>query len=119
SDWQSRLGSMTLTVGELFADYLTVNLVPDLIDWNIVKLVKVALHYSDLPNQLDAGEDFIFTKDKKASAAWKLPIKDKTKKSYIYNATFYLMDGSHRSVADTTISDDTIVLELPAVEQTA
>ncbi len=107
-------GSQTLMVGPVFADYLVVNIVPDLIDFTAVKLVKVSLHYTDAANKIDASEDFVFTKDKKSSATWKYGILDKTNKQYTYTVTYFLADNSQRQTPPTTVSDDTIVLQVPA-----
>jgi hypothetical protein len=74
----------------------------------------VTLQYTDKPNQIDVTEDFVFTPAKKTADPWKLSIKNKALKKYTWQATFYLTDGSHRSSAAASTSEDAIVLELPA-----
>lgn len=118
-EWQKVTGSLTLMVGPTFVDYLIVNVVPDLVDFNQVKLVKVGLHYTDSAHNIDASEDFVFTKDKKSGQTWKYGIMDKAKKQYTYNATYYLTDATQRETPDTSVSDDTIILQMPVAAQQA
>jgi hypothetical protein len=114
NDWVTKEGSMTLVVGAVFANTLTVSCVTDLVDFTKVKLAKVTVHYTDAANQIDSSEDFIFSAAKPTAPAWVLPIKNPTALSYTYSATFYMADGTQVPIPDTTTSDGTIVLQLPA-----
>ncbi|RIE00608.1 hypothetical protein D3H35_27500 [Cohnella faecalis] len=40
----------------------SIQLVPDLINFDLVKLVKVTLHYADEANGIDETKDFLFKK---------------------------------------------------------
>jgi hypothetical protein len=98
-------------VGEIIADYLTVDFVTDLIDFTAIRLVKVNLHYVDAANQIDATEDLVFTAAKKTAPTWKLPIKNKTLKQYTYKVTYYKTDGTHVDSAELKSSDTDLVLD--------
>lgn len=117
-NWITKDGSMTLVVGQVFAATLQVQCLTDLVDFSKVKLVKVSAHYVDTANAIDQTEDFVFTAAKPTCPAWVLPIKDATQKSYTYNATFYMADGTQVSLPDTKTTDDTIILQLPVTAPT-
>ncbi|RIE03608.1 hypothetical protein D3H35_10740 [Cohnella faecalis] len=52
----------------------SIQLVPDLINFDLVKLVKVTLHYADEANGIDETKDFLFKKGAQ-EAKWELPTK--------------------------------------------
>lgn len=93
---------------------LTVTINPDLIPFDIVKLVSVTLHYVDADNGIDESESFTLRVNG-APQKWELPIRDRTKKSYEWKATFFLVDGSRReSSSGGQVSDESLFVELPA-----
>ena len=110
-DWITKDESQTLLVGEIFADYLNIDFVTDLIDFTTTRLVKVTVHYTDAANQIDTTENFVFTPAKKTVPTWKLPIKDKTKQQYAYQAVYYLTNGTHQDSGLVTSSDNSLVLD--------
>jgi hypothetical protein len=112
-DWTPQSGSAALVVGEQWGAILTIGCMSDLIEWTAVRLVKVTIHYADPANGVDETEDFVFTSAKPSAPPWKLGIKDKTKTSYDYTATYYLPDGSHRAQTVKNAADETIILQLP------
>jgi hypothetical protein len=112
-DWKQANGSQTILVGTIWPAFLTVSCVTDLLDWTVVKLAKVALHYADVDHAIDEAEDMVFTAAKPTQPPWKLGIAEKTKNRYDFTATYYLADGTHRTQAVQGASDDTIVLQLP------
>ena len=114
SEWEQADGSQTLTVGEVFADFLDVDILTDLIDFSETRLAKVSLHYHDPANAIDEVEDFVFTKARRDGQSWRLPIKDKNHREYGYEALYFMADGSRRQVPKIMLSDETIVLEVPA-----
>lgn len=113
-DWITKTGSMTIVVGRVYADTITVQFQTDLIDWKKVKLIKATAHYVDKPNAIDATDDFVFTEPKNSAPPWVLPIKNAALKSFGYNVTFYMVDGTQVTIPDTTTSDGTIILQVPA-----
>jgi hypothetical protein len=104
----------TIRVGKEVADFLEVEIRPDLIDWSQVKLVKVSLRYTDAANGIDEPKDFIL-KNGTPAPTWKLEVKDKTRMQYRWQATFFLANGGgNRQTAAVITAEPTIVLELPA-----
>ena len=115
SDWKTGTGSQTVVVGEVFADRLSISCLTDLIDFTTVKLVKVVCRYQDPPNYIDASEDFVFTSATKTAPAWSVGIMDAAKRQYTYGVTYYMTDGTSRTVPDTATTDPTIVLQVPTL----
>jgi hypothetical protein len=114
-EWKNASDSQTILIGEVFADYLSVDFITDLIDFTTTRLVKVNLHYVDAANQIDAREDVVFTATKKTAPTWKLPLKNKALKQYSYKVTYYKTDGTNISSAELTSSDGDLVLDPNAV----
>lgn len=92
---------------------LSVEMIPDLLDWTALKLVTVTLGYADSANDIDEKDTFTLRKDA-AGQTWTVNIKDKTKKSYTVAPRFFLADGTRKEPAPYEASDEVLVLELPA-----
>jgi hypothetical protein len=94
-------------------EFLEVQIDPDLIDFAIVKLVKVSLHYVDL----NLRKDYILKKDTTSVPPWSIRLQDKTKRTYNWNATFFMTDGTSRPLGTPeqpkTTSEPTLLLEVP------
>jgi hypothetical protein len=105
-------GSIVL-VGDVVADFLEITVEPILIDWNKVKLVHVALRYSDAPNKVDERMEFTL-RPTDGSKVWKLPIKDKAVTGYTSTITYFLKDAANtrRVVGPTPESGLTVFPEL-------
>jgi hypothetical protein len=95
------------------AAVLAVTIEPSLIDWTTVKLVTVHVAYTDAANGIDE-EKTVPIKSGVTPGIWSVKLKDKTKKSFSWSATYYLNDSSHRSSAPVTTEDTTVVLQLPS-----
>ena len=106
----------TIMVGRPHDDseFLSVTVQPDLLDFSKVKLVKVALHYVDPGNDMDNTKDFVLTSKTTTAPVWTLRLQDKTKKSYEYKASFYMLDGTNKSVGPTSSNEPLLLLEVPA-----
>lgn len=106
----------TIMVGRARDDreFLNVTVQPDLIDFTKVKLVKVALHYVDADHDVDSTKDFILTKNTNTAPVWTLRLQDKGKKSYEYKASFFMLDGTNKSVGPTSSAEPLLLLEVPA-----
>jgi hypothetical protein len=103
-----------ILVGDVPVAFLEVSLVPLLIDWGDVKLVKVEMHYTDPGNGLDLRQDFLF-KDGAPEAKWAVGLKNASLNGYEYRATYFLTDGTKRGGNQWTQSNElTLILELPA-----
>ncbi|MEO7689574.1 MAG: hypothetical protein ABIS51_09830 [Sphingomonas sp.] len=103
----------TIQLGDIVSDRLEVQVVPDLLDFTTVKLANVSLHYEDPANAINERADFMFKTGDQAKA-WKVDLKDKSKTTYHWSAKFFLIDGTHREIADATTEEMTLLLELPA-----
>jgi len=78
-----------------------------------VKLVKVALHYADPGHDVDSTKDFVITKNTTAAPVWTVRLQDKSKKSYDYRASFFLLDGTSKSIGPITSNEPMLLLEMP------
>lgn len=103
----------TIQLGDVVADRLEVMVVPDLIDFATVKLVKVSLRYTDDTNQIDEGKDFIFKAGEPAKT-WTVDLKNKAARDYTWSAGFFMADGSRKDLTDQPGQGETIILEVPA-----
>ena len=95
-------------------EFLLVQLVPDLLDFTQIKLAKVSLHYVDEANGVDARKDYIIKKTDNNLPQWSVRLHDKTKKSYQWQATYFLTDGTSKNTQPTTTTESMLVLEVPA-----
>jgi len=95
-------------------EFLSVTVQPDLLDFSKLKLVKVALHYSDPDHDMDSTKDFIITKSTTNAPTWTLRLQDKKKRSYEFKASFFLLDGTSRTVGPIPSSEPILLLEMPA-----
>ena len=113
-DWTPQSGNQTLAIGEIWAKFLTVTCITDLLDWSAVKLVKVTLHYADPANAIDASEDFIFTSARPTAKPWTWGVKNAGLTHYDATVTYYLPAGSHSTVTLSDQSGDEFVVPMPA-----
>jgi hypothetical protein len=104
----------TILVPKAPQDVLEVMIVPDLLDWSKLRLVKVSLRYEDAGNNISETKDYILTPQKKDMQTWKMELKDKTKNQFTYKVVYYLTDGTQRPVNPPATTDGTIILEMPA-----
>ncbi|HLJ27861.1 MAG TPA: hypothetical protein VKY85_14210 [Candidatus Angelobacter sp.] len=106
----------TILVGRAKDDteFLSVSLPPDLLDFTKLKLVKVALHYVDADHDMNSTKDFIITKATSNAPVWTLRLQDKTKRSYDYRASFFMLDGTSKSIGPITTDEPILLLEMPA-----
>lgn len=103
-------------------DILEIQVLSDLLDLNMIKLIKVSLSYKDkkidaatghVVYDIDENKDIIIRSGSTTLPVWTVKIKDKTKKSYLWQATFFMKDGSTKKTEPMTTSEPTIVLEVP------
>lgn len=102
----------TIRVGDIVQARLEVEVVPDLLDFAQIKLVQVALSYTDAMNGIAEHKNLIIKGDS-GTTAWTVDLKNKAKTDFTWSAKFFLVDGSHRESPATTTSDATLILELP------
>jgi hypothetical protein len=105
-----------ITVGPSVRSRLMVDVLPDfMFDDPEVRLVRVSLHYSD-GNGVEARKDFTFRAGDMDAQQWVVDLKDKTRTSYTWSATFFMNDGSQRLIGPETTDALTLIPQLaPAV----
>jgi len=102
----------TILVGPKIAGFLEVSVLPDLIDFDQVKLARISLHYTDSANAIDVKKDFTFKLGAANETSFKVELKDKTKTSYEWRATFFLNDGSKKEVPPRIVEELTLIPQL-------
>ena len=105
----------TIMVGKARDDneFLNVQVIPDLLDFSRIKLAKVALHYADGANGIDARKDLVIKKTDTTIPPWSVRIQDKTKKTYDWQATYFMSDGTQKKTNLETTGETSLVLEVP------
>jgi hypothetical protein len=91
--------------------FLEVQVVTDLVDWTQVRLVRVALSYTDPDNAVAQAKDLIFSPTNHAETSWKVDLKDKEKDDFTYTVTYYLATGLQKTVGPTTTTDLALILD--------
>lgn len=94
--------------------FLDVMIVPDLIDWNQVRLIRVSLAYHDAEHEVTSAKDFIFSPTRTASQTWRVELKDREHDGYTYAITYFATDGTQKTVRtpdDKTVDDRTLILD--------
>lgn len=89
---------------------LTVDILPDLLNFEVLKLAKVTIKYEDQPSR-----DFVL-KPEGAAMQYKTRITDRTKRTYTYSAEFFLKTGKKLSIPPTQSTEATLLVEQPAGE---
>ncbi|MGV8989553.1 MAG: hypothetical protein ACOH2H_25370 [Cypionkella sp.] len=92
---------------------MKVEIVPDLLDWTVLKLATVTLSYADPANGIEASKTFTLRKDATPST-WIVDIKNKALKSYSVAPRYFMADGTRKEPTPFTASDDVLVLEVGA-----
>lgn len=105
--------SDTIVVGPAIRNILNVEVHPDLIDFDEVKLVKVSLLYEDSKNGIMEKKDVILRQDCKKPSCWTVKLKDKNLTKYQWQATFYMKDGTARMGEPMTSEEPSVVPKLP------
>lgn len=102
----------TIQLGDVIADRLSVDVLPDLIDFSEVRLVTVTLRYRDTENGIEESEDLVF-RDGDSQKNWTVDLIDAAKRDYTWSARFFMTDRSRRELSDQVGDGDTVVLDTP------
>ena len=94
------------------SEFLTITVLPDLLDFTRLKLAKVSLHYTD-GAATDLAKDIVLRANAAPPPPWSIRLADKTKREWSWDAEYHLADGSVRMAHDKT-TDMTLIPELPA-----
>jgi hypothetical protein len=124
SEWQSTTDTdvypenPVAAAPQIQAGKLTVTVYPDLIEWDDkLKLVQVNLKYEDTANNVLAEKTINFKKDIKEPVKWEVDLKDKTKKTFQWKATF--RSDRPRSDGWQSTTDTDVYIENPAAAASA
>jgi hypothetical protein len=88
----------------------SVEVLADLIDFDLVRLVKVSLSYRDEQAGIENTGNLVFKKGAPTTSNWIYPFKDKTKKKFTWSASYFKADGSVANAAPVETTDTTLVL---------
>jgi hypothetical protein len=94
------------------SEFLTITVLPDLLDFTKLKLAKVSLHYTD-GAATDLAKDIVFRANAAPPPPWSIRLVDKTKREWTWNAEYHLADGTVRKAHDKS-TEMTLIPELPA-----
>jgi hypothetical protein len=92
--------------------FLEVQVVPDLLDWQQVRLARVAMSYEDPDQAIAETKDFIFSPTKHDIQTWRVPLKNKELDDYTYEAAYFLNQGLQKNVGPKLTDDRTLILDL-------
>ena len=110
---ETEAASSTVMVGPSVADRIEIEVIPDLLDATLLKLVKVDLAYTDDANDVSERESLIFRGDNLQMQSWTVDLKDEEATTFSWKATFFMADDTRREIGPNTTDDPTIVLEMP------
>ncbi|MGV1004993.1 MAG: hypothetical protein ACOYEV_09560 [Candidatus Nanopelagicales bacterium] len=91
--------------------FLEVQIVPDLVDWSAVRLIRVSLSYSDPAHNVSEAKDLIFSTASHSLATWRVDLQDKAKDDYTATITYYLTSGLQKTVGPLPSRDRALILD--------
>ena len=106
--------SSTIIVPQAPLANLDIQVVTDLIDFTAVKLARVSLSYVDDEHFATETKNLVFSAQNGKSTTARFPIFDLAKKRYSWKAQYFLVDNSKKEASGTDVTDDVLILELPA-----
>ncbi|QJP16077.1 hypothetical protein G3545_21990 [Starkeya sp. ORNL1] len=78
------------------AGQLQVQLLAQLVDFNVTPIVAVDLRYEDAEYDLDLRQSFTFN-DGERAAAWRVATRDASRIGFTYRTTYFLADGTEKA----------------------
>jgi hypothetical protein len=103
--------SDTILLPPIVEAFLEVQLVPDLVDWEQVRLARVAMSYEDPDQAITENKDFIFSPTKHDIETWRVELKNKELDDYTYEAMYFLTGGLQKSVGPKLTDSRTLILD--------
>lgn len=103
--------SDTILLPPIVEAFLEVQVVPDLVDWQQVRLARVSMGYEDPDQHVAANKDFIFSSSKHDSASWRVELKNRELDDYTYKAIYFMTDGLQKTVGPKHTDDRTLILD--------
>jgi hypothetical protein len=109
-DWQTAGETRTILIGA-HAPRLSVTVVADLLDLDVVRLAQATLrHVPSTGPQTQAS--LLFQRGRPLEQVWTAPLADGDSRSYSWSVRYFLADGTQRAAAGEG-TDSVLVLELP------
>ena len=104
----------TVLVGQVAQKILEVDVVTTLLDFaSVWKLVIVKLSYADPDHGVDQDQTFELTAaNASGPLAWRVPIKDASRKTYTYQVDAYGFQGQTKTLGPTQSTSTALVLQL-------
>ena len=91
--------------------FLEVMIVPDLIDWNQVRLVRVSLSYNNPEQGVAVTKDYILSRTRDSVQTWKVELQDQERDKYTYKIVYFMVDGLQKTVGPNETNDRTLILD--------
>jgi hypothetical protein len=91
--------------------FMEVQVVTDLIDWEAVRLVSVALSYEDKDSKVENAKTLIFSPTNKSNVVWKVEQKNRLVNDFTYSTNYYLADGRQKPGTPRTTQDRALILD--------
>ena len=105
--------TIMITANRSTKDSIEVTVSPILLDFSEIKLVKVQLRYSDPVKKVLERKDMKFTEMETDDQTWSFKIKNPDLTQYEWSATFYMTDGSKKTIPFEKTDALSIDLEIP------
>ena len=100
-----------LVVGPTIAGRLNIEIFPDLIDWDKVRVLRMALKYEDTENGVSESSNVVFRNGDTEMKSHEFTQRDATQKEYEWTATFFMDDGSRVEVGPERTTDTALFPE--------
>jgi hypothetical protein len=94
-------------------DNMKIEIVTDLLDFATVKLVRLTLRYKDEENLASQNKNFTFSVSSNANSYWEIPICNTEKKTFSWEAIYFLHDNTRKTAQGNDCADFTLILEVP------
>jgi hypothetical protein len=103
----------TIVVGPQPPGQLEVDVLADVLDFTLLRLVTVELRYDDDANGIHQRKTFVF-RGLGDPQTFRTEIRDDSKRAYAWTAVFFFLEGGKKTVGPTTDETRTaLVLEMP------
>ncbi|MBU2667906.1 hypothetical protein KOI35_30785 [Actinoplanes bogorensis] len=108
-----RVAVSTITVGPPPPGELEVEVIPDWLDFPLLRLVTVELKYDDDDNGIHQHKTFVF-RGNSASQTFHTEIRNESRREYTWTADYFFTGGGRKTVGPKTDETRTaLVLEMP------
>jgi len=100
----------TIPVGVGAVDALDVTVIASLVDWTKYKIAIVMLKYDDDANDIHQTKNFTFNAANSADQAWKVLLRDASKKSYQFRLRLIAQNAADNREEDWKLTDEPVLV---------